>query len=79
MRPVAAWGYHHIVADVELLTSELVTNAVLHAGTTIAIEVADLEDGLLVGVGDEATDAKPTPRTAKPEDQDGRGLTLSTR
>ena len=73
----AEWGYDHILPAVELLTSEVVTNAVLHAeGTAIEVEVADLADGLLVGVADHASDAEPTPRLAKPTDPTGRGLTL---
>ena len=64
------------VADVaELLVSELVTNAVLHAGTTVQLRV--LEDGsaLRIEVSDGMT-SKPSRRHYSAEAATGRGLGL---
>lgn len=72
----AGWGYHAVLSDAQLLTSEVVTNAVLHAGDRIEIEVADLDDRLLVAVADPARDREPQLRDAKPTDPTGRGLAL---
>ncbi len=41
-----AWGLSPIAADAELITSELVTNAVLHAGTAVTVRV-DVAAGFL--------------------------------
>jgi anti-sigma regulatory factor (Ser/Thr protein kinase) len=58
-----------------LLVTELVTNAVLHARTTIALAI-DIEPGrILLRVADES-DAVPTRRNYAPEAATGRGLAL---
>jgi anti-sigma regulatory factor (Ser/Thr protein kinase) len=58
-----------------LLVTELVTNAVLHARTTIALAV-DVEPGRIrLRVADES-DAVPTRRNYAPEVATGRGLAL---
>lgn len=63
-------------ADVaELLTSELVTNAVLHAGTTVQVTVSDEADGLRVEVTDHSA-AAPQRRRYSAEAATGRGLGL---
>jgi anti-sigma regulatory factor (Ser/Thr protein kinase) len=72
----AEWGYGHIADEVELLTSELVTNAVMHTGAPVEVEVADLADGVLVAVVDPDANAEPTPRSASPRDSTGRGLAI---
>ena len=61
-------------ADVaELLTSELVTNAVLHAKTPVKLRVCDEDDGLRVEVRDQSG-AGPQRRRYSPEAATGRGL-----
>ena len=63
-------------ADVaELLTSELVTNAVLHAGTTVSLTVSDEAGGLRVEVTDRSA-AAPQRRRYSAEAGTGRGLGL---
>ena len=59
----------------ELLVSELVTNAVLHARTTITLEVYRTEAGVRVGVVD-ASARGPRQRDFSDEATTGRGLTL---
>jgi anti-sigma regulatory factor (Ser/Thr protein kinase) len=64
-----------VVEAAVLLTSELVTNAVLHAAGTINVDV-DLDlTALRVEVADRS-DERPAPRNATPEDTSGRGLHL---
>lgn len=58
-----------------LLTSELVTNAVVHAGTDLDVSVEVRPDRLRVGVRDgDAT--LPRARTVGPDAVSGRGLRL---
>ena len=64
-----------VVEAALLLTSELVTNAVLHAAGTINVDV-DLDlTAVRVEVADGSAD-QPTPRDATPEETSGRGLHL---
>jgi anti-sigma regulatory factor (Ser/Thr protein kinase) len=58
-----------------LLTSELVTNAVLHAAGTINVEVDIDLRGVRVEVAD-GTAGAPQPQPADPDDTSGRGLHL---
>ena len=67
------WGYDSIVPSAQLLTSEVVTNAVLHAGGLLVVELEDLTDSVLVVVEDSAS-ALPTQRTPGPDVSGGRGL-----
>lgn len=58
-----------------LATSELASNAVLHAGTTFVVSVEHLDDGIRVGV----TDGAPLPPPAVASDPmalSGRGLAI---
>ena len=61
--------------DALLLTSELVTNAVLHATTGVELSVVTGHDALHVEVSD-GDPALPEPRVADVEDLGGRGLAL---
>lgn len=58
-----------------LLTSELVTNAVLHAGSLIRLTFALFADCIRVEVHDRDV-AIPRPGSPKPEDLAGRGLLI---
>ena len=51
------WGYDGLLETARLLTSELVTNAVLHARTEMTVTVEDTEHGVRVSV----TDSSPVP------------------
>ncbi len=58
-----------------VLTSELVTNAVLHARTTLQVGVTKGGPDLLIGVGDR-DDGHPAPQPASDTATQGRGLRL---
>lgn len=62
--------------DAAVVVSELVTNAVIHAGTTVAVRIHLLDEG---GVRIEVADSRswpPVPRRLAPESVGGRGLVL---
>ncbi|MCU1595908.1 MAG: putative magnesium/manganese-dependent protein phosphatase [Frankiales bacterium] len=70
-------GHGAVLDDALLMVTELVTNAVVHAGTALALELSSVDGGLRVQV----TDARPGPMlsAAGPVDEDregGRGLFL---
>ncbi|MEV4441794.1 SpoIIE family protein phosphatase [Streptomyces sp. NPDC049577] len=46
------WGFPDVIDDAVVLTSELVTNAVVHAGTAAEVLCARTEDGVRVEVAD---------------------------
>jgi len=46
------WGLHRLAPDASLLTSELVSNAVIHARTPIELRVRLLDEGLRIEVRD---------------------------
>lgn len=64
-----------VVARAVLLVSEAVTNAVLHAVTTVTVGVAVGDGMALVEVGDRSPQL-PTPRSHAGESVTGRGLEL---
>jgi anti-sigma regulatory factor (Ser/Thr protein kinase) len=72
-----AWGLLRLRNDAKLLTSELVTNAVLHAGTDLTITVArdDERQVLRVTVGD-GSDTPPSRRFYSALATTGRGLAM---
>jgi anti-sigma regulatory factor (Ser/Thr protein kinase) len=72
---LSGWGYGSIAPDAGLLTSELVTNAVRHSSAPYALDVVDLDDGVLVTVRD-AGQELPLPRYPGPEAVRGRGLAI---
>jgi serine phosphatase RsbU (regulator of sigma subunit) len=59
-----------------LLTTELVTNAVVHAGTDISVEITADSGGLTITVLDEAAGPLVGPGDATQSDERGRGLLL---
>jgi anti-sigma regulatory factor (Ser/Thr protein kinase) len=70
------WRLDHLVDDVLVLTSELVTNAVLHARTGIKVTVSRSDPAVLrVSVFDENL-RLPTLAGAPEEATSGRGLHL---
>ena len=69
------WGYGGLCEDAKLIVSELVCNAVRHAGTDIGLTVMTRRCGLRLEVSDGST--RPIrPRIAAPSDEGGRGLAL---
>jgi anti-sigma regulatory factor (Ser/Thr protein kinase) len=69
------WGCDGVADEVALLTSELVTNAVLHAGTPIELVVEERPDAVRVEVRD-TSDEVPVRRQVSPDATYGRGLAL---
>jgi anti-sigma regulatory factor (Ser/Thr protein kinase) len=72
---LAAIGISDESGDAELVTSELVTNAVIHARTHITVRVVPDADGARVEVVD-GSEQMPGPRLATVASRNGRGLTL---
>lgn len=77
---LAEWGLHDLLDDVVLLTSELVTNAVTHAGTPMTVAVVREEDRLRIDVFDQhPTRVLPVGANARPgAGEHGRGLLITS-
>ncbi|MDJ1130939.1 SpoIIE family protein phosphatase [Streptomyces iconiensis] len=75
------WGLADIVDDAVVLTSELVTNAVVHAGTSAEVLCLRDEDGVRIEVIDRYPERElpllePGQQPASPDREGGRGLLL---
>ncbi|MFF5506457.1 SpoIIE family protein phosphatase [Streptomyces roseolus] len=74
------WGHPELVDDAVVLTSELVTNAVVHAGTAADVLCLRSEDSIRVEVADRYPEREipvQSGRTvASPDRESGRGLLL---
>ncbi|MEW1719273.1 SpoIIE family protein phosphatase [Streptomyces sp. NPDC093109] len=75
------WGYSDVVDDATVLTSELVTNAVIHAGTSADVLCLRMQDGVRIEVADRYPEREvPIQATAhayaSPDQENGRGLLL---
>ncbi|HEY9394362.1 MAG TPA: ATP-binding protein, partial [Nocardioides sp.] len=77
---LAEWGLDDLLDDVVLLTSELVTNAVTHAGTPMTVSVVREEDRLRIDVFDQhPTRVLPVGVNARPgAGEHGRGLLITS-
>jgi anti-sigma regulatory factor (Ser/Thr protein kinase) len=73
-----SWGLETAVADAELLVSELVTNAILHARSPARVMVDRTETVVRVAVCD-ASSATPRVRDYGPTAVTGRGMFLVDR
>lgn len=72
------WGEcEELVADAELVASELVTNAVRHARTPISLMLSAPDSGVVVEVCDEVG-TTPRLRSTSAEDEGGRGLMVTS-
>jgi DNA-binding NarL/FixJ family response regulator len=69
------WHCEELFDVVGLLTSELVTNAILHAHSEIELKVTLMPDAVRIDVVDQSA-SLPAPREATEEDTSGRGLGL---
>lgn len=74
-RTLQSWGFDALVDTAMLLTSEVVTNAVLHARTDVVVEVVREADGARVGVRD-GSPLPPALRRHSDTSTTGRGLRL---
>ncbi|MBD0843871.1 SpoIIE family protein phosphatase [Streptomyces sp. TRM68416] len=75
------WGFADIVDDAVVLTSELVTNAVVHAGTSAEVLCLRSEDGVRIEVADRYPEREIPLQAAavnmgSPDREGGRGLQL---
>ncbi|MEV6962217.1 SpoIIE family protein phosphatase [Streptomyces sp. NPDC051207] len=75
------WGFADIVDDAVVLTSELVTNAVVHAGTAADVLCLRCDDGVRIEVADRYPEREVplqgSPATmGSPDREGGRGLQL---
>ncbi|QIJ65083.1 SpoIIE family protein phosphatase [Streptomyces sp. JB150] len=75
------WGYADIVDDAVVLTSELVTNAVVHAGTAADVLCLRADDGVRIEVSDRYPEREVPLQNAAvamsgPDREGGRGLQL---
>lgn len=70
-----AWGLEVLCDDIALIVTELVANAIRHAGTDIEIRVSPVTSGVRIEVKDGSV--RPLrPRAALTSDEGGRGLLL---
>jgi CheY-like chemotaxis protein/anti-sigma regulatory factor (Ser/Thr protein kinase) len=69
------WGLERIAADAQLVVSELVTNAVVHAGSPSDLRVVAKPGVLRIEVGDDAQ-ASPEPQEVHDAGPGGRGLLI---
>nr|WP_232817154.1 SpoIIE family protein phosphatase [Streptomyces noursei] len=75
------WGYADIVDDAVVLTSELVTNAVVHAGTAADVLCLRTDGGVRISVADRYPEREiplqsTGPAMVHPDREGGRGLLL---
>jgi anti-sigma regulatory factor (Ser/Thr protein kinase) len=73
-----AWDCDGVIPDAELLVSELVTNAVLHARSASQVTIERRGTTLRISVSDTST-TRPRLRDYGPEAVTGRGLLLVDR
>lgn len=74
-RLLASWGLDDLLDPVLLLTSELVTNALLHSGTTLAVRAERHGPGIRVSVEDGSA-VPPVRRRHSTTASTGRGVQL---
>jgi anti-sigma regulatory factor (Ser/Thr protein kinase) len=63
----------HCIEDVELIATELVTNAILHGGGSAQPRLVLMDDAVRIEVRDHSPEL---PRTQDPDPDDGRGLRI---
>jgi anti-sigma regulatory factor (Ser/Thr protein kinase) len=72
---LSEWGLDDLSDTAALLTSEVVTNSVLHARTDIEVTVTRLDDGVTIEVSD-GSRRSPVRRIQLDEATTGRGVEL---
>ena len=73
---LSRWRCDDLLDDVQLLVSELVTNAVVHAGSDVEIAVRLLSDVVRIEVVDRSPTTDLRPRDPRADAESGRGLLL---
>ncbi|MGI3198720.1 ATP-binding protein [Streptomyces sp. IB201691-2A2] len=69
------WSRPDLTDSAELLATELVTNALKHGCGDLGVRMYPTADRLRIEVRDGSHEF-PVPRTAAPDDEDGRGLLI---
>jgi anti-sigma regulatory factor (Ser/Thr protein kinase) len=69
------WGAEHVVADVGLVVSELVGNAVLHARSAVELSLSRDGSGVIIEASD-SSPREPVRRDFGPQAPTGRGLQI---
>jgi anti-sigma regulatory factor (Ser/Thr protein kinase) len=72
---IAQWGLETDLGDVALVTSELVTNAVVHARSDVVVALTARRDCVRVEVGDRSS-KYPATRQPTAAQSGGRGLVI---
>lgn len=70
-----AWGQHDLVVDAELVASELVSNALLHADSPFRVSIAAVPSAIKISVHD-ADPTEPERRDVPAEATSGRGVAI---
>jgi hypothetical protein len=73
---LAAWGHLGLVEDAAVITTELATNAVVHAQTEFTVSVCRRPDGTIRVTVADGSPEPPRQRHPEPFDGSGRGLRL---
>ncbi len=68
-------GLSHLSDEIQLVVSELVTNALMHAQTPLTVALRACEQSVLVEVRD-GSSSGPRQRTARHLDTGGRGISI---
>jgi anti-sigma regulatory factor (Ser/Thr protein kinase) len=70
------WGCDHLIGDAELVVTELVTNAIVHAETGCEVTIQLTADGIRIAVADGDSTNRPQPQPFDLEREGGRGLLI---
>ena len=76
-RSLAGWGVDEVADEAELLTSELLANAVLHARPPYRLVVHQLAVAVRIEVWDSAPEILPVRRSRSSDAATGRGLAVA--
>jgi len=74
-RTLNRWNADDVALEARLLTSELVTNTIVHAHSDVDVHIHLTDDCVRVEVEDHAP-AMPSPVSASPDAISGRGLQI---
>ncbi|GII88773.1 hypothetical protein Ssi03_67630 [Sphaerisporangium siamense] len=74
-KTLTGWGLFHVVDDVELVISELVTNALIHGSGPVTMALHHAGPAIIGAVSD-GGGARLHVRDAEPEETGGRGLSI---
>jgi anti-sigma regulatory factor (Ser/Thr protein kinase)/anti-anti-sigma regulatory factor len=74
-RACRSWSVQYLLEPAELVTTELVANAVRHAGGRVVLTLSLRRGDLQISVGDDSR-ALPHRRVSMPSDEHGRGLLM---